>query len=343
MHRFHSKAINFSFFILHFSLLFACTETNEEGLTLLFTGDVLLDRGVQPVIERKGVEYLFEGVADEFHRADAVIINLECPLTDTLSPIGKQYIFQAPTCHAAALRAAGITHACMANNHTNDQGRRGIRSTAAALREADMVPLGYGTSYEERTTPVIIEKKGVTVALFNTVTFPLENWVSADTPGVLLTPRPDVCQLSAEALVPLIRTYKEAHPQHVVIAILHWGTEFQQTPSQRQRLGAAHLARAGCDAIIGHHPHVVQNYDELQIVNKDHPSAQQSEHPSSHHSLITNCSKTVPVFYSLGNFVFDQTSPSARRAVMAEITITPDTLTARSIPVSLRRCRPFTR
>ena len=53
--------------------------------------------------------------------------------------------------------------------------------------------------------------------------------------------------------------------------------------------------------------------------------------------------KKTPVFFSLGNFVFDQTPPPTRRALMAELVITPDTLTARAIPVVLRRCRPFSR
>ena len=312
------EAIYSSFFILHFSLfLLACAgEKGGDAFTLLFTGDVLLDRGVRPVVEEKGVEYLFEGVADDFARADAVVINLECPLADTLAPVGKQYIFHADTRWAAGLRAAGVTHACMANNHTNDQSRRGLRSTAQALEAAGIVPVGYGTSLAQQAQPTLIRKGDITVALFNSVTFPLENWVPSDC-------LPDVCQLSAEALAARIRSYKTAHPNHVVIAVLHWGMEFQQTPSMRQRLGAAALASAGCDAVVGHHPHVVQ---PLETISND----------------------SIPVFYSLGNFVFDQTPPQTRQAVMAEITLRPAedgsghpvSLSARAIPVNLRHCRP---
>ncbi len=307
------KAIYSSFFILHSSFFLSCSPgAGEEGLVLLFTGDVLLDRGVRPIAEREGVPYLFEGVADDFARADAVIVNLECPLADTLSPLGKQYVFHAPTRYAAGLRQAGITHACLANNHTNDQSRRGLRSTARALRDAGITPLGYGTSAAVRTQPTLIRKNGVTAALFNSVALPLENWVPSDS-------LPDVCQLRAEALAAVIHAYKAVHPDHYAIAVLHWGVEFQQSPSMRQRLGAAALASAGCDAVIGHHPHVVQEMSELE----------------------TNVS--VPVFYSLGNFVFDQTPPSTRRAVMAELVLTPDTLKARAIPVTLRHCRPVRR
>jgi len=313
----HSSFLSLLFLSI---LLLACTpdKKKDDALTLLFTGDVLLDRGIRPIAETKGVPYLFEGVVDEFSHADAVIINLECPLADTLSPLGKQYIFQAPTRWAAGLHEAGITHACMANNHTNDQSRRGLRSTAHALRNAGITPLGYGTTDAGRRAPVIIRKGGVTAALFNSVTFPLENWMPT------VEDNPDVCQLGVEALAAVIHEYKAAHPDHYAIAVLHWGTEFQSSPSMRQRLGAATLAAAGCDAIIGHHPHVVQL----------------SAEPCS---LITDRPVTVPVFYSLGNFVFDQTPPATRRAVMAELVLTSDTLFARPIPVTIRHCRPFTR
>ena len=350
-------------------LLFSCSSGEKEGLTLLFTGDVLLDRGVRPIAESEGVPYLFEGVADDFARADAVIINLECPLADTLSPIGKQYIFHAPTRYAAGLRQAGITHACMANNHTNDQSRRGLRSTALALADAGITPLGYGPSAASRIQPVVIRGAGVTVALFNSVALTLENWVPSDT-------LPDVCQLRAEALAAVIHDYKAAHPDHYAIAVLHWGAEFQESPSMRQRLGAAALANAGADAIIGHHPHVTQPFELIsQRVNKSTDGAaraepnlfglcqvatdeeqsstsqqadgtQRTDLSSSPVDSLTRGHvdlKKTPVFFSLGNFVFDQTSPPTRRALMAELVITPDTLTARAIPVVLRRCRPFSR
>ena len=291
----------------------ACTPARKEGLTLLFTGDVLLDRGVRPLAEEHGIPWLFEGVAPEFDRADAVVINLECPLADTLSPIGKQFSFRADVRWADGLREGGVTHACMANNHTNDQSRRGLRSTDRALRDAGIVPLGYGVTAAERVQPAVISKGAVTAAVFNTVAFTLENWVPA-------SDQPDVCQLAPEALAAIVRDYKYAHPEHFVIAVLHWGNEFHEVPSMRQRLAATILVSAGCDAVIGHHPHVIQPVEFLRSATDG---------------------ADVPVFYSLGNFVFDQSAPAARRAIMAELVLTPEGLTARSINVSIRRCRPY--
>lgn len=101
-------------------------QTKEDTLSILFTGDVLLDRGTRPWIEREGVKGLFQGVSEAFQKADAVVINLECPLTERHTPVGKKFVFRGKPTWAKALRQAGITHAALANNHTIDHGRDGL-------------------------------------------------------------------------------------------------------------------------------------------------------------------------------------------------------------------------
>jgi len=281
-------------------------QVEDDGLTIVFTGDVLLDRGVRPYAEREGVETLFAGVDSVFRQADAVVINLECPLTDTATPVNKHYIFRADTRWAGDLKKAGITHAAMANNHTNDQGRQGLLSTYNQLKNSGIVPLGFGYSQQERLQPVVIRKDGVEVALFNSVTVPLENWYDLDD-------RPGICQANASTLANAIRAYHADHPQAKIIVVLHWGPELQTLPSIQQRADANVLISAGADAIIGHHPHVVQ---PLRYIDGK------------------------PVFFSLGNFVFDQTPPIANQAVMAQLTIRSDTIISSSIPVQIRNCKP---
>ena len=64
-----------------------------------------------------------------------------------------------------------------------------------------------------------------------------------------------------------------------VIVMIHWGQEYQTQSSVHQQTKAHGLVDAGADLIIGHHPHVVQ---ESEWYNG------------------------VPIYYSLGNFIFDQ-------------------------------------
>lgn len=304
--------------------LFSCrppAPAPEAGaeLTLLFTGDVLLDRGVRPLAESEGVEALFDSVSPLFREADAVVVNLECPLTDTLSPVHKKYIFRADSRWATGLRHAGITHAAMANNHTNDQGRRGLQSTHHHLLRAGITPLGYGLGIDQQLTPALVSKSGIDVALFNATTLAIENWCRVEG-------KPGICQPTADELVSTVSRYKAVHPHHRVVVILHWGTEFQATPNIPQRSLAHRLAKAGADAIVGHHPHVLQPLEYIPKEQKTTPS------------------NDVPVFYSLGNFLFDQTPPITRRSAIASLRFHADgTLTADTIPILLEGCRPRTR
>ncbi|MBR6178924.1 MAG: CapA family protein, partial [Bacteroidales bacterium] len=100
--------------------LLSCGGSHNDNITIVFTGDVLLDRGVKPVIEKNGVKDLFKGVSHHFNNADFVVINLECPITDTASPVNKKYIFRADAKCADGLKQAGVTHCALANNHTMD-------------------------------------------------------------------------------------------------------------------------------------------------------------------------------------------------------------------------------
>ena len=286
-----------------------------QTITLLFTGDVLLDRGVRPVAEKNGVEWLFAGVSEQLKAADAVVINLECPLTDVSTPLNKKYIFRADTRWAKDLRKVGVTHAALANNHTNDQNYQGLESTKQTLENADIVPLGLikpsndrdVTSSVQAIIPTTIKKGDIVIALFNAVLFPLENWSNSKT---RLTP----IQVESITLAKSIGEYKKAHPEHRIIAILHWGTEFQTSPSRKQQLTARMLISAGADAVIGHHPHLIQPMKYID---------------------------GRPVCYSLGNFVFDQKFPEARKGQMAKITISSDTLVCTTIDVNIVQNRPI--
>ena len=274
-----------AFFSIPLALVLACCSNGDEPLKIVFTGDVLLDRGVDNTIERIGVEALFDGVRSVFDDADEVVINLECPLANRETPVNKKYIFRADTSYASQLRRAGVTIANMANNHTMDQGMMGLESTAEALQNAGIETLGYGESIK----PLVLHKKGIDVALFGSCTLPIENWVYGK----------GISQASISDLCSAIADYRKTNRKAKIIIILHWGTEMQTTPSPRQQIEAQQLIAAGADAIIGHHPHVVQ--PARQIGGRT-------------------------VWFSLGNFVFDQHYPEARKAQMAYLEIYHDTI-----------------
>lgn len=287
-------------------LLTACRQPSEECLSIAFTGDVLLDRGVRQQIQTKGIDHLFESVAPLFRSVDATVVNLECPVTSVRSPLHKKYIFRAEPIWTKALAQAGITHATMANNHTMDQGRSGLTDTYHHLLSAGITPIGYGDTSSESCRPVLVRKGKVKVALYNSVTLPLENWV-------YLEDSPGICQQPIEELEEEIRNFKRQSPESYVVVVLHWGVEYQPLPTLAQRRGARRLIRAGADAIIGHHPHIIQKEEYYE---------------------------GKPIFYSLGNFVFDQRKPETSQSVIVQLNFTTTECSMKLHPVVINHCKP---
>lgn len=280
---------------------------DDDSLVVLFTGDVMLDRGVRNAINVHGFTWLFDSVSPMFKQSDAVVINLECPFADTLMPVSKQFVFHADTRWAKALRQSGVTHASMANNHSMDQGVSGIRSTFVTLHGAGIVPMGCGKDEEEMLAPTIIEKNGIRMAVFSAVLFPIENWLPVHD-GQLTVENTNVTVLARA-----IKKWHSQCPNDVIVAYLHWGIEYQTTPAVKQRMAASNLLGVGASAVIGHHPHVVQKM-EMQ--------------------------DGKPVFYSLGNFVFDQRHPLSSKAQMARLVVRHSKVDVSSIDVNIKMCKP---
>lgn len=279
-----------------------------DTLRVVFTGDVLLDRGVRTQIERVGMDSIMSGVKGLFVRSDAVMINLECPLSNERHPVSKQIIFRADTLMASALRRGGVTHAALANNHSIDQGFIGLRETCEALARSGIGVVGYGSDYAGRVAPALIKKGDAEVAVFNNNVFPLENW-----PRTSRT-KPDILHIPTDSLCVEILHFREAHPHCPIVVFLHWGTEFSTQPNLMQRIDAMKLLGAGACAVVGHHPHVVQ---EMEWVGGK------------------------PIFFSIGNFIFDQRGQGRDEAVAVELHFTREGLVeTRQHPVKIEDCRP---
>ena len=129
----------------------------RDSFSVVFTGDVLLDRGVRQQITMHGIDALFDaGIDSLFREADAVVGNLECPATTRRTPAQKLYIFRAEPEWLADLRRHGFTHLNMANNHTVDQGRGGLADTRRNVAQAGMVAVGAGADMAQAASPVLL-------------------------------------------------------------------------------------------------------------------------------------------------------------------------------------------
>ena len=278
-----------------------------DSLTILFTGDVMLGRDVAKVIRYSGAESLFTPSVDSaFASADAVVANLECPATDVESPLNKRFVFRADPAVLPVLTRHGITHMNLANNHSIDQGREGLADTRRRISAAGMTPVGYGDNDAEACRPVLIGGGPRPVYLLASLRVMSENYVA-------LTDRPCVCEASPARLCDTIRALKSREPDACVIVCLHWGAEHTLHPMAGQRHEARMLIRAGADAIVGHHSHTAQDVETVA---------------------------GRPVFYSLGNFIFDLDRPLNRRGLLARITVTASGITFGVIETEIEGCRP---
>lgn len=285
----------------------AALPADGDTLDVLFTGDVMLGRDVDMVIRHSGADALFTPSIDSlFASADAVVANLECPATDIESPLNKRFVFRARPDVLPVLRRHGVTHLNLANNHSIDQGRRGLTDTHRNILHAGMTPLGYGENAAEAARPQLLASSPRHVYMLSSLLVMSENYVS-------MASRPGVCESSVGVLCDTIAAMRHRCLTACIIVSLHWGTEHTLHPTLPQRADAHRLIDAGADAIIGHHSHTAQDVEVY---------------------------RGRPIFYSLGNFIFDLDRPLNRRAVVARLTVTPASLRFAAIPIEINRCRP---
>ena len=281
--------------------------TPPDTFRVAFVGDVLLDRGVRQSIERHGVDALFAPEIDSlFRRCGRVVANLECPATRIRRPVHKRFIFRAEPEWLAGLRRHGVTHLNLANNHTMDQGREGLRDTRQQVLRHGMTPFGMDSTADAACRPLLLAESPRRVWVFTSLRVPSENWA-------YLPDRPSVCECTIDTLAVRIARLRRREPQAVIVAMLHWGLEHDTLPTRRQRIAARRLVAAGADCLVGHHTHTAQPSEWVQ---------------------------GRPVFYGLGNFIFDPVRPLNAAAWILRMDVTRDTIHYRLHPIRIIDCTP---
>lgn len=290
-------------------MLFNVSARCADTLNVIFTGDILLDRGVRRVINQHGVDHLFsDGIDSVFRSAQVVVGNLECPATKIEAPVFKQYIFRGEPEWLEALKRHGITHLNLANNHSIDQGREGLIDTYQNILAAGMTPLGAGENMQQAAAPVLLASAPRKVWLVPSLRLALENYA-------YLPDKPCVSQEPMDSLLQRVFRLRQTDSTAVIIVSLHWGGEHTLEPVPRQRHDAHMLIRAGADVLICHHTHTLQTIEDYH----------------GH-----------KIYYSIGNFIFDPTKALNAKACMVRLRITneKDDLQVETIPVEIQHCVP---
>lgn len=261
--------------ILAVGILLACVPTAAQKVTFVAVGDICLARGVEQRMHEKGPGYPFAAMG-LVKQADIVFGNLECCLATAGKAVPKKYNFRGRPENVRALKQAGFTVVSLANNHSLDFGKEALSETLVNVRNSGIVPVGAGMSIRSAHALRIVTVRGLRVGFLAYLgLFPSVVPLTADTPAVAMA------ELDA-----VTRDVKAArNTVDVLIVSMHAGKEYTFTHAARQEAIAHAAVDAGADMVIGHHPHVVQDSEVY---------------------------RGKPIFYSLGNFIFDP-SPSFLR------------------------------
>ena len=290
------------------SLLFSVSAHCADTLNIVLTGDILLDRGVRQTIEHHGVDHLFsDGIDAVFRSAQVVVGNLECPVTKIEAPVFKQYIFRGEPEWLETLHQHGITHLNLANNHSIDQGREGLLDTKRNIEASGMIPIGAGANMTEASQPVLLAEQPRKVWLVPSLRLALENYA-------YLPDQPCVSQEPMDSLLERVHRLRKADSTAIIIVSLHWGGEHTLQPVPRQRQEAHQLILAGADVLVCHHTHTLQTIEDF--------------HGKS-------------IYYSIGNFIFDQQKPLNSQACIVRLRIKKDGFIVETVPIEIRQCVPF--
>ncbi|TSC82755.1 MAG: poly-gamma-glutamate synthesis protein (capsule biosynthesis protein) [Parcubacteria group bacterium Gr01-1014_20] len=240
--------------------------------TLIFVGDIMLGRGVEWKISKNSSDFHlpFLKVKDYLRQADLVFGNLEGPISDRGKNQGSIYSFRFKPEVALALKDAGFGVLSLANNHIWDWGAEAISDTLSNLAGVGIGTVGAGRNYEEANQAYFYDVKNLRVAfLAYTNLYPNGLAAEADSSGV--------SDFDLEKIRERVEEVKSR--ADLVVVSLHWGEEYKTNASDWQKKTARSLVDAGADVVVGHHPHVPQEVEEYE---------------------------GSWIFYSLGNFVFDQ-------------------------------------
>jgi gamma-polyglutamate biosynthesis protein CapA len=250
----------------------------NQKLTMTLVGDIMMGRHVENIVQQNGEAYIFRYVKPYLEDADYVSGNFEHPVLleeeDNYVKAEKYIHLRTNKEVAQATKEAGFSVMNIANNHLMDYGAKGLEDTVKAFKEIGLDYVGAGEDLQQAKNTVYKEVNGVRIATLGFTDAYVKGFVATkEDPGVL--------SMNPELLFEQIGLAKSNTNGNadLVVVHAHWGQEYDDEPSPRQQALGRAMIEAGADIIIGHHPHVLQSFE----VYKD-----------------------GIIFYSLGNFVFDQ-------------------------------------
>jgi poly-gamma-glutamate capsule biosynthesis protein CapA/YwtB (metallophosphatase superfamily) len=263
---------------------------HKNSVTLAAFGDVMLDRDVGQHFLTMPSDFSMPDIREALSGCDLIFANLENPVSNN----GKAHATQKPRVTFCAkpesldiLDALGVKIVSLGNNHMLDYGETALKDTLKHLDEYDIAHAGAGSDYSEANTPILLNINSVSLSFIS------HTFVYSASTLAATTRSPGVADPNIQGILATIS--KLASQGHQVVVSLHWGIEYGFYPLPYQRAYAHKMIDAGAVLILGHGPHYPQGVEEY--------------------------GKGL-IFYSLGNFIFDEPYFFAKRTFFPRVTIT---------------------
>ena len=240
--------------------------------------------------------YVYENISNYTQSSDITIGSLETTFAGEDKGYSNYPTFNTPDSLATALKNIGVDVISLAGNHALDYGYTGLCRTIDIFDNLGISHLGTYKTAEEQEKILIKDVKGVKIAFIN---------YTYGTNGIPVPTGKEYCvNLIDKTLIN--KQIQQAKKQNVdiIVACMHWGTEYRTTANSEQEELANYLFENGVDIILGNHPHVLEPMEKRTI------------------TLADGTEKEVFVVYALGNFTADQRDEITRDSAILNLTIT---------------------
>ena len=243
--------------------------------------------------------YVFDNISSYTKAADICIGNLETSFAGEDRGYSNYPTFNSPDSLADSLKSIGVDILSTAGNHALDMGFSGLSRTIDVLDKADISHLGTYKTQEDQDKVLIKYVKGVKIAFID---------YTYGTNGISVPSDKKFCinLIDKDLIKKHIETAKNQNAD-MIVACMHWGTEYQTKQNSEQEELADFLFQNGVNVIIGNHPHVIQPMEKRTVTLED------------------GSTRDGFVVYALGNFICDQNAVNTRDSIILNLKITKHT------------------
>lgn len=279
-------------------------ENSDVTFSLTAIGDVMChNTQYMDAYNSTTGEYDFSYVFDDINfytkTADICVASLETSFAGAERGYSNYPTFNTPDALAYDLKKIGIDVISTAGNHCLDMGFSGLSRTIDVLDDADISHLGTYKTQEDQEQILYKYVKGVKIAFIN---------YTYGTNGIPIPSGKDFCVnlINKDLMKQQIEQAKSQNAD-MIVACMHWGTEYRTTSNDEQEELADFLFQNGVNIILGNHPHVLEQMEKRTVTLED------------------GSTQDGFVIYALGNFIADQNAANTRNSIILNLDITKHT------------------